>query len=526
MTDAPTATSRRRWLRSAAGALIFVLVILLCLRVGWAAVTRYYLVNWDGLAAVAHAYDVLYKESGAHLALLGFVEPPLPGLIATMLAGLGRALLHPAFVPAAIGALLLALGALAVRRIGGEMGLGEWSLLFAVVLVLDPIVLSYAAGGAPAVLLILLLLGGAYSLSRWGEHQRFRDLLAVSLYLAGALMTRYEVMFVVAAVAAYTAYRSARENGAQGAEGTVIAFLLPIVYVAAAWIGVCWVIEGDPWFFWRNTFSEVPFGPLRYPLTAIGEVLRMLLICSPLLLPAAYHALRDPGLRARAAGPLLMICGSGAAVIILGPLHASLPGDAWTQLTTLVAVSIAAGLVVVMMAAAHLAQRRATHRQRAVVVVLAVAALLANLWLVRAGYGRPDDPAAVLSGKISFADDASDEMLAARYLCADLDAGAEPVIAGWPGFAVALFTRQVDRITVLPTVLSRLEDRQLRPGDIVVLKERTGPGGLARPGYKHKWDDRLPPSLRLEPRWCTQQWIGYEVVEGDGQRARIRPRRP
>jgi len=47
---------------------IFVLTYCLVQRVGLTALVMHQLVNWDGLSALAHATDVLYREPAINLA--------------------------------------------------------------------------------------------------------------------------------------------------------------------------------------------------------------------------------------------------------------------------------------------------------------------------------------------------------------------------------------------------------------------------------------------------------------------------
>ena len=424
-----------RWVQWAEKAVIIVGAALLCLTAGRAALLRYELVNWDGLAAAAHAYDVFHKLPGAHLTLLGFVQPPLPGLLAAAVIAFAPGNVPPGLLPSITGAVLLGIGALAIRNIGRQVGLGRYvSWAFVILFLFKPVVLSYAAGGAPTMLLIVLMLGAGFALSRWGGQQRFRDLLAASLFLSAAIITCYESVFVVIAVALYVALRSAQESDWRRVEGTLIAFLLPIAYVAAGWIGACWAIKGDPWFFWRYTFTEAPGGPLAQPNLASAEVICIIVASSPFLVAATYYALHHRALRAQAAGPLAIVGGSAAAAILLGPLHAALPGDSWAQLAVLTAASVAVGLLMIMLAVAHIAGRHSHPCGLAVTSLLAAVVLLMNAYLVSPRAGVPLSPGPALVGHISFAGDAHDELAAARRLSQELSAGRRVVVAGWPGF--------------------------------------------------------------------------------------------
>jgi len=500
-----------QWACWAENIVIMVGTAVLGITAGRQALLRHGLVNWDGLAAVAHAYDVFHKLPGAHLTLLGFVQPPLPGLVAAGGVALVPRIAQPALLPSVIGAVLLGLGALMIRNIGRQVGLGRYvPWAFVLLFVFSPVAFSYAAGGAPAILLIVLLLGAAFALSRWGDGQRFRDLLAASLLLAAAIVTRYEVVFVVVAVTLYVTLRSAQEGDWRRVEGTLIAFLLPIAYVAAGWIGACWVIKGDAWYFWRQTFTGPANGPLTHWHTASVEAICVIVASSPLLVAAAYYALRNRTVRAQAAGPLAIVGGSTAAAIILGRLHASLPGDSWAQLTVLTAASIAVGLLILMLAVTHMAAAYSQPRGLAVFSLLAAAMLLTNAFVISPRTGIPLSSGIAAVGRLSFAGDARNELAAARRLSTELSPGRRAVVAGWPGFAIALFTRQVDKITVYAEGQAPPAHLELHSGDLVILHS----GEEYAEEIHDSWTRRLPTGMGLHQCWREGPWVAYEVEQG------------
>ena len=72
--------NRRIMKRRLANILAFLLPALLAYQVGLLALGRH-LVDWNSLAAAAHAFDVFHKLPQANMALIGFVQPPLPALL-------------------------------------------------------------------------------------------------------------------------------------------------------------------------------------------------------------------------------------------------------------------------------------------------------------------------------------------------------------------------------------------------------------------------------------------------------------
>ena len=199
-------------------------------------------VCWDAMAAVAHAFDALHAQPNANLAMIGFVQPPLPALLQLPIvllvpwlatSGLAANLLG-AFCAAASAALLLGLAA--------ESGLSRgWRWPLVALFALHPLVLGPASCGAPMALLTTLLMGASWALLRWARTESLRDLIAASLLLSGALITRYEAVFIVIGALIYLAWRTWRQDRSpEKLEGTLIPFALPIAYVAGIWIAADW----------------------------------------------------------------------------------------------------------------------------------------------------------------------------------------------------------------------------------------------------------------------------------------------
>jgi len=435
------------------------------------------------------------------------VEPPAPALLYLPLAGLFPALAQSGFATVIFGGVLLGLCALLLNALGQRLGLPWWLRYpLTAIVVLHPVSLSYAALGSPLVLLLFAVLGMTKSLAAWGEEQHLRDLIGCSLYATVAVLTRYEAAFLVAAAALYIAARCALSGADRYSrvEGTLITFLLPIVYFGGLWIGANWLIMGDPWHSLTATFSGTAIAPADWS----SAVLLLPLLVFPLAYALAYHELRLLGpWRGGAAAALLMV--AAIAMPLLWPrLYTSLgpAGSWWSPLASVSVTVLAATLVLAMVIAARYLNEplNSKPRQRplAGTLLLAVAAVVVLVPMRQMGVGLPASTPDALKGYVAFAHSAVAEQEAAPRVAFEVHRGRQVVIAGWPGFAIALFSGESGRITVLPQVRPDAEVAQaLRPGDLLVLF-----------AARHQWEDALG-DYTTKPEWIAGQWQGLRIIK-------------
>ncbi len=357
----------------------------------------YLRVNWDGLAAVAHAYDVFHAEPSANLAMIGFVQPPLPALLQ-----LPVVLAFPPLATSGIAANLLSsvsLGAATVLLLGlaADAGLSAgWRWGLVALWLLHPMVLGPAATGSPLALLMALLMGTACALVRWARTQGIRDLIAASLLLSAVVITRYEGIFIVAGALIYLSWRTLRSGGSWSKlEGTLITFALPIVYVAGTWILVNWAIMGDPWHFIRETFKNYDARAAAHLPSALVQVS---VVCFFPILALVYHEMRGVGRRAAPGRPLAWLALMAMAAPIVFPwLFGRLPAaDDWGRLMTVAAMVLVGGytmLAILLGAYMHGRTAREPAQRRS-------AALAGQQWPGVAGKGDGRLPRTRAAGRL------------------------------------------------------------------------------------------------------------------------------
>lgn len=486
---------RIRWPALVEGAIVFLLIFGLCLRAGTLS-ARSGQVNWEGLAAVGHAADIWYRAPEPQLSEIGYVQPPLPSLVASVAVvprPEGDAVLA---APARLGALLLGITALLFLSMTRALGLTwPWRYLLTAGLVLHPVPFSYAAGGAPAALLLPLVLGGLWCLDRWAASGSLRPLLIASVVLGAGVLTRYELVLWVLLAAGLVAVVAGKAGGYRQAEGTLLAFLLPAAYLSAGWIVACWLIQGDPWYFWRYTFAETaPAGK-----NLLGLAAYLALLCCPLLPAGVYAMLAGRG-RTQTAASLILGVGGLALAGLAAPLLSRLAGETWPPLTVPLTVAAAGGFLLAAHTVAQ-AQRSGWGRQ-APAVLLALAGLAAVLLAGQAGGGLPRGMREALQGNLAFTAPVQAERQVAARLQGELRPGERAVVAGWPGFAVALLTGQLERLTLLPEPYP--PTRPGAPGGELLLVAEPSAGAL-----QQAWQRTLPVGATWEPVWRVDSWTCY-----------------
>ena len=492
--------------------LIFILVAGLALAVGLRGRLADLLVNWDGLAAVAHAYDVFHAQDHANLAMIGFVQPPLPALLLLPLVLIAPVLATSGIAANVLGAICAGLSAVILVGFAADCGLPgklRWPLV--ALLALHPMVLGPAACGAPMALLTTLLLGAAWGLLRWSRTEALRDLITSSLVLSGALITRYEAAFLVAGAVIYLAWCTwRRDRSLSKLEGTLIAFCLPIAYVAGIWIIANWAIMGDPWHFLRESFDAQP---ILSPPEMLAIILHLAIIVFFPVLALLYHQMHGACRYPAAARPVAWMVLTALLAPVIFPAAFVEPGadGYWASFVTMLAMVIAGGFA--MLAAVLADLLRGTDRRAPVLgtAVILAASFGVAAWLYSDGAAAALSPARTLTGHGPLTASAVAEIEAATLLRdTTLPPGRRHLIAGWPGFAVGLLSGRTGEVAVIRTAELPAHVDALWVGTRLVLLVADDPGAVPPAAIDANLD--LQPPLALEEQWTSGPWRCYRVI--------------
>jgi len=503
---------------AAEGWSMFALAALLTAAVGMAAASAT-AVNWRALAALAHAQDVLRQEPEVNLALIGFVEPPLTSLLYIPIAWLAPKLVTSGDAVWILGAVVAGLTIRLLSALCADVGVGpvgRWALC--AVALANPVYLGLVATGSPGALYVLLLLGAGWALLRWQRAEALRDLIGCSIFLSFACLTRYDALVPILAATLVVGWHTVRGGGGWSKlEGTLITFLLPIVYVAGLWVLANWLIIGDPWHFWRLHWqTETPAAASALP--AWQGVLGATTVFAPLLAVAWWAGWGGASGRTRLAlgAALLLLC-TPIAVLLLPGLFA-----AWANrvseadlplmpIAELFAPMLAAGW---FLAACAIGDVRALFERKSITKEICLAgsgALLAFGCLsVLVDDGRAYvDPRPALVGRPFGAAEATSTREVAAKLNGSLasQTGGPVVVAGWPGYAVTLYAERVrDKVLLVST------DPPAEP-----IKGPPAVGLLVRNGHsleedgalREAWVGALGTQLAAKPAWILDGWAFY-----------------
>jgi hypothetical protein len=200
-----------------------------------------------------------------HLEAIGFVWPPFPTLFETAVIALGRAreLVTLGLAGVFVSAALMAGAVAALRTWLEECGLDRVARLgLTVAFAASPIILLYGANGMSEAGELCFLVMAAIRLARWYDTDATQDLIATSLWLGMAYLTRYEVAGTIVAVVALVwlvAYR--RESGARPhrravARTAAIVIGLPAIFAACLWALLSWAVIGQPFAQFTSDYGN------------------------------------------------------------------------------------------------------------------------------------------------------------------------------------------------------------------------------------------------------------------------------
>ena len=249
----PADIERRRWESTA----VLVLFTVLYSVVGYWLVVQMHVVSFETLDRFDRGLMVLHDEP-AKLASIGFDYPPLSVLLLTPLTlfpALVRSLIVVPVASAFFAGLTLMIINTMMRR--AQLGLPVRAAVL-VTLGLNPLVVLYAAVGAPDFLWLAFVVAALGALFAWYVTADIRFMMVAGLSYSVAALTGYSslVWFLVSLmmVAAILA-----RLGADGREieGTTVGFAAPTIYVITLWSAFNLILLADP-FHWVTQSNGRP----------------------------------------------------------------------------------------------------------------------------------------------------------------------------------------------------------------------------------------------------------------------------
>jgi hypothetical protein len=260
-----------------------------------AAVWMLYGMNYEIGDAIARTADARYMlfSRDPHLAAVGFVWLPLPVIgqlpFMLVLSPLHQAVFAGPLSTCVAGALVVVVLCRTCRLLRLTRGV---STVLVLCYALNPVTVWTAANGMSETWFLLFAAISLHGLLRWTRDHRLADLAVIALGLTGAMLVRYESLFLVPVIAALAASRDGKSHEALGPvrrigpflnvlrerakNWAVVAFVvaMPAIYAFALWLWAEYAIERDPFYFQKalSNTGKTPTnsGYLPHPLTLVS----------------------------------------------------------------------------------------------------------------------------------------------------------------------------------------------------------------------------------------------------------------
>ncbi len=444
-------------------------VVALVLAAGWVGheAQARHRVNWDGLAACASAYRVLYSGERPSLSEIGFAKPPLTALLMTPLGWIDADFLQSGAAAMLMGIASLMVAVMWAVSFLRRLGLAEWmAALLAIVFFTHPLVMSLYVGGSPSAHYFTLTLIGLGALAMWMAEMKLRDLIAASVGLGLAGLCDHLGLIVAAAATVAVAVRMAtageggepsapgrRKDGKRqrAAEGAALLFGIVPAYFYGLWVLAGWAIVGTPFESWQDwvqaSAADLPSFYLAWHITlACGVWLGVAILGT---------AVRAEGLRPAARHILAVTLGTVLVVVVGGlSVGGRIVGHRYTWATAgPVALLVEAGVLVTAGLVFAEVRRGGWWSESRVWRTLGIAALVVmGLWSAGSGLrgAWPAGYADLFAGRIGVAGDYREaEHLAALTGWLKSARPAPPAVYMMvrpPAFAVGLATGDTKRV--------------------------------------------------------------------------------
>jgi hypothetical protein len=211
-------------------------------------------VSREAVVCEAVCHELLANRTVGRQALVSSVWwPPLPVLLRMPFAALFGRDGWPAAPSLAVSALAGAAVLLALWRALGRWRLGRWRVPLLAALVLNPLFLRECVNGSSTLVAVSLLLFTAYGLAEWTATREVRLLVYLALGAALLLWTSSELSLWLPLVFLLLAIDHLLRPAEPGQrEATLLLATLPLLYVAALWLLMNWLIMGDGLYFLRS----------------------------------------------------------------------------------------------------------------------------------------------------------------------------------------------------------------------------------------------------------------------------------
>lgn len=228
----------------------------------------------DSVSRVANAYYVLAVKP-SRLSSIGLIWNPLPSLLELPLAALAplwRPLVSKAVASCVVTALFASLSVIVLLKTFMEFRISRfYSIFITIFYAIHPYVFYYGANGMTESMLFFFLIYCTCKLTLWIRYGTADYIVKIAFGLTGGFLVRYEMIPFAVGIGLcvvlnilfnqrekpYWTVRGLKKERYFYIEGTLVMLYTPAIYAGIIWILVCWIITGNPLYFYNSNYSNL-----------------------------------------------------------------------------------------------------------------------------------------------------------------------------------------------------------------------------------------------------------------------------
>ncbi|OCN00285.1 hypothetical protein A7X67_09475 [Clostridium sp. W14A] len=227
----------------------------------------------DSISRVANAYYVIAVKP-PRLSSMGLIWNPLPSLLELPLVSvsfLWKPLVSRGIASCVITAMFSSLSAAVLLRTFFWFQVsGVYAMLFTLIYAFHPYIFYYGSNGMSESMFIFFIIYCICNLTLWFRFAKGNYIVRMAFGLAGGFLVRYEAIPFAIGLGlcvilnilfnskekAYWFTKDYKREKFYYLEATLTMLYTPAVYTGIIWILLCWIIEGNPFYFLNSNYSN------------------------------------------------------------------------------------------------------------------------------------------------------------------------------------------------------------------------------------------------------------------------------
>ena len=245
----------------------------------------------DAISRVANAYYVVAVQP-PRLSSIGLIWNPLPSLLElplVALASLWKPIVSRGLASCLVTAAFSALSACILLSTFLKFQISKaYTLFFTLLYVLHPYIFYYGSNGMSESIFFFFIIYCICNLTLWHTYGSGSYLTKIAFGLPGGFLVRYETIPFAVGIGicivlnilfnpgekSFWAAGGRRFEQFRYMEGTLVMLYTPAVYTALVWVLICWIITGNPLYFFNSNYSNMAQSESAVQVSTIPELIQ------------------------------------------------------------------------------------------------------------------------------------------------------------------------------------------------------------------------------------------------------------